>query len=122
LSAAVLPSLLAKLAGQTAQVLNLTRAAASVQLDERTAHSYLRLLEAIFLLYRLPAWDNTLTARSTASPKIHVLDSGVAARLLRLTPQKLAVRSPTALTEFGHLLETFAVTELLCRSTGFWTS
>jgi predicted AAA+ superfamily ATPase len=111
--AAALPSLLEKLASQTAQVLNITRAASSIRLDEKTAHSYLRLLEAIFLLYRLPAWDNTLRARSTASPKIHVLDSGVAARLLRLNPQKLAVRSPTALTEFGHLLETFAVTELL---------
>jgi hypothetical protein len=57
------------------------------------------LLEAVFLLYRLPAWGTTLTARSAASPKIHVLDSGVAARLLRLTPQKLAARSPAALTE-----------------------
>jgi uncharacterized protein len=111
--AASLPPLLEKLARQTGQVLNITRAASSVRLDERTADSYLRLLEAIFLLYRLPAWGTTLTARSTASPKIHVLDSGVAARLLRLTPQKLAVRSPTALTEFGHLLETFVVTELL---------
>ncbi len=37
----------------------------------------------------------------------------MAARLLRLTPQKLAARSPAALTEFGHLLETFAVGELL---------
>ena len=117
--AAALPPLLEKLAGQTAQVLNITRAAASVRLDEKTAQSYLRLLEAIFLLHRLPAWDNTLTARSTASPKIHVLDSGVAARLLRLTPEKLTVRSPTALTEFGHLLETFAVTELLKQAS--WT-
>ncbi|MCK9894419.1 ATP-binding protein [Frankia sp. AgB32] len=111
--AASLPALLERLAGQTAQVLRIARAASSVRLDEGTAQSYVRLLEAVFLLYRLPAWGTTLTTRSTASPKIHVLDSGVAARLLRLTPAKLAARSPTALTEFGHLLETFAVTELL---------
>jgi predicted AAA+ superfamily ATPase len=111
--AASLPPLLAKLASQTAQVLNITRAASSVGLDVKTADSYVRLLEAVFLLYRLPVWGNTLTARSTALPKIHVVDSGVAARLLRLTPQKLAMRSPAALTEFGHLLETFVVTELL---------
>jgi predicted AAA+ superfamily ATPase len=114
-----LPPLLHKLASQTAQVLNITRAASSVRLDEKTADSYVRLLEAIFLLYRLPAWCHTLTARSTASPKIHILDSGVAARLLRLTPQKLAVRSPATLTEFGHLLETFVVTELLKQAS--WT-
>ncbi|MCK9922014.1 ATP-binding protein [Frankia sp. AgPm24] len=111
--AAALPGLLARLAGQTAQILNITRAASDVRLDESTAHSYVRLLEAVFLLYRLSAWGTTLTARSASSPKLHVLDSGVAARLLRLTPQKLAARSPTALTEFGHLLETFVVTELL---------
>lgn len=44
---------------------------------------------------------------------MHLGDSGVAARLLRLTPEKLAARSPTALTELGHLLETFVVGELL---------
>ncbi len=111
--AAALPALLGRLAGQTAQILNITSAAAGTRLDHRTADSYIRLLEAVFLLYRLPAWSTTLVARSTASPKIHMLDSGVAARLLRLTPQKLAARSPAALTEFGHLLETFAVGELL---------
>ncbi|WP_322769804.1 ATP-binding protein [Frankia sp. Cr1] len=111
--AAALPALLGRLAGQTAQVLNITSAATGTRLDHKTADSYIRLLEAVFLLYRLPAWSTTLIARSTASPKIHVLDSGVTARLLRLTPQKLAARSPAALTEFGHLLETFAVGELL---------
>lgn len=110
--AALMPPLLARLAGQTAQVLNITRVASDVRLDEKTTQSYVRLLEAVFLTYRLPAWGTTLTARSTATPKVHILDSGVAARLLRLTPQKLAARSPAALTEFGHLLETFLVTEL----------
>ncbi len=111
--AVVLPRLLERLAGQTAQVLNIARAASDVRLNERTTDSYLRLLEAVFLLHRLPAWRSTLTSRSTATPKIHVVDSGVAARLLRLTPDKLARRDPTALTELGHLLETFVVGELL---------
>ena len=110
---AMLPALANKLAGQTARVLNITAAAAGVGLDRATADSYVKLLEAVFLLYRLPAWGTTLTARSSASPKIHVVDSGVAARLLRLTPAKLAERTPAALTEFGHLLETFVVGELL---------
>ena len=110
--AAALPRLLERLAGQTAQVLNVARAAASIGLDERTAMGYVRLLEAVFLVQRLPAWGSTLTARATAHPKIHVLDSGVASRLLRLTPDKLARRQAVALTEFGHLLETFVVGEL----------
>lgn len=72
-----------------------------------------RLLEAVFLLHRLPAWGKTLRSRAAASPKVHVLDPGVGARLLRLTPAKLLRRDPSALIELGHLLETFAVGELL---------
>jgi len=111
--AAVLPTLLEGLAGQTGQVLNLARASQALNISERTADNYLRLLEAVFLVYRLPAWGTTLSSRAAARPKIHVVDSGVAARLLRLSPGKLAQRDPTALTELGHLLETFVVGELM---------
>jgi uncharacterized protein len=114
--AALLPNLLGRLAAQTAQVLNVSRAARETSprspIDEKTAESWIRLLEAVFLVDRLPAWGTTLRARAMNSPKIHVVDSGVAARLLRLSPQKLARLDPTSLTEFGHLLETFAVLEL----------
>lgn len=109
----LLPKLLQVLAGQTAQVLNIDKAAQTAGLDPKTAENYIRLMEAIFLIHRLPAWGKTLSSRASATPKIHVVDSGVAARLLRLTPEKLARRDPTALTELGHLLETFAVSELL---------
>lgn len=110
--AAVLPKLLERLAGQTGQVLNLARAAQVLHISERTADNYLRLLEAVFLVHRLSAWGTTLSSRAASRPKIHVVDSGVAARLLRLTPDKLARRDATALTELGHLLETFVVSEL----------
>jgi uncharacterized protein len=40
------------------------------------------------------------------------LRPGLAARLLRLTPAKLAGLDPAALAEFGNLLETFVVGEL----------
>lgn len=114
--AAALPRLLERLAGQTAQVLNVARAASDLGMNERTVDSHVRLLEAVFLIRRLPAWGTTLTARAGARAKIHVVDSGVAARLLRLSPEKLARREPAALTELGHLLETFVVGELLKQS------
>jgi predicted AAA+ superfamily ATPase len=109
----LLADLLQRLAGQTAQVLNVDRAARDVGLDASTTENYVRLLEAVFLIHRLPAWGKTLRSRAASTPKLHVLDSGVAARLLRLTPDKLARKDPTALTELGHLLETFVVGELL---------
>lgn len=108
-----LERLLHTLAGQTAQVLNLRKAAEKAELDPGTAENYLRLLEAVFLVYRLPAWGKTLRARATRKPKIHMLDSGLAARLLRLPSEKLGRREATVLTEFGHLLETFVVGELI---------
>ncbi len=42
-----------------------------------------------------------------------MVDSGLAARLLRLPPDKLSALDPAALQQFGHLLETFAVGEVL---------
>lgn len=108
-----LPVVLQHAAGQTAQILNATRIAEASGIDDKTARDYLRLLEAVFLLRILPTWDRTLTKRTNARPKVHVLDTGVSSRLLRLTPEKLARREPAALTEFGHALETFVVGELL---------
>lgn len=107
-----LADVLARLAGQTAQVLNITAAAAGLGVERKTVEGYVRLLEDLFLVTRLPAWGKTLSTRATSTPKVHVVDSGLAARLLRVSPAKLASLDATALTEFGHLLETFVVGEL----------
>lgn len=108
----VLRTLLDRLAGQTGQVLNVTAAAAGLNVERKTVDQYVRLLEDLFLVQRLPAWGKTLRARATRSPKVHVVDAGLAARLLRISPAKLAGLDPTVLTEFGNLLETFVVGEL----------
>lgn len=73
----------------------------------------MKLLEAVFLVFRLPAWGTTLGSRISRHPKIHVVDSGLMAWLLALTPAKIAQAQPTTLSEYGHLLETFAVGEIL---------
>lgn len=108
----VLPRLAAALAARTAQLLNVSNVARELDLDRSTTEDYLRLLEAVFLCQPLPAWGTTLSARSTTSPKIHFLDTGLAARLLRVTAEKLHAARPSALQQFGHLLETFVVQEL----------
>jgi uncharacterized protein len=108
----LLPRLLRRLAAQTAQVLNVSRAAEELSMDRATAEDYTKLLQAVFLVDRLPAWGQTLRSRVAARPKIHIVDSGVAAWLLRLTSDKLGSLQPAALTEFGHLMETFCVGEL----------
>jgi hypothetical protein len=108
----VLPRLAAAVAARTAQLVNVANLGDELGLDRSTTEDYLRLLEAVFLHHTLPAWGATLSARSAATPKIHFVDTGLASRLLRVTPEKLLAAKPGALQQFGHLLETFTVNEL----------
>ncbi len=108
----LLRELLGRLAGRTGQVLNLSAAGDGLSLSRTTLEEHTRLLEDLFLIERLPAWGKTLRVRTVAAPKVHLVDSGVAARLLRVSPDKLAGLDPTTLTEFGNLLETFVVGEI----------
>lgn len=109
----VLPVILRRLAAQTAQLLKISAVAESVELDRTTVSDLVELLETVFLVHRLDAFGRTLSARMNRTPKVHVVDSGLGAYLLRITPSRLAARDPSTLTEFGHLIETFAVNELI---------
>ena len=110
---AALGPLLSRLAAQTAQVLNMSRAGEDVGLPTSTAADYVKLFESSFLVRLVPAWGRALRAATASRPKVHIVDSGLASRLLRLPPDKLAGLDPTALQQFGHLLETFVVGEVL---------
>jgi len=107
-----LPTYLATLASQSAYLLNVRAASQVAGFDHKTGESYLTLLEAVFLVQRLPAWGSTLRKRTVGHPKIHVVDSGVASRLLRVTPDRLASKEVHALNTLGQLLETYVVGEL----------
>jgi predicted AAA+ superfamily ATPase len=109
----MLPRLLNQFAARTAQVLNIAGAAQAIGMEKSTAENYLRLLEAVFLVHRLPAWGTTLGSRVARQPKLHLVDSGVAAWLLGVTPEKIARADAAVLSEYGHLTETFAVGEVL---------
>lgn len=115
--ASLLSPLLERLASQTGQVLNIAAIAEQIGMAKSTTEVYVRHLEAVYLLRRLPAWGKSLRSRVGKLPKIHIVDSGLAARLLRLTPARLAKLDPTAMSEFGHLLETFVVGEIFKQST-----
>ncbi|MGH3544342.1 MAG: ATP-binding protein [Mycobacteriales bacterium] len=109
----ILPLILRRLAAQTAGLLNVSSVASSVQLDSRLVGDFITVLETVFLVHRLQAFGRTLSTRINRSPKVHLVDSGLAAYLLGITEQKLSTRSATALTEFGRITETFAVNELI---------
>lgn len=109
----VLPQLLRRVAAQTAGVLNVSDLARRVDLERTVVEDYLQLLEAVFLVHRLPAWGRTAGARIGRAPKVHLVDSGLAGAMSGLTAPRLASRDPAMLTAFGQVLETFVVGELL---------
>ena len=81
----MLPRLLAQLAARSGQVLNIAATSGAIGLDRSTAENYVKLLEAVFLIHRLPAWGTTLGSRIVKHPKAHLVDSGVMAWLFNLT-------------------------------------
>lgn len=117
----MLPRLLGQLAARSGQVLNIATSAQAVGMEKSSAENYLRLLEAVFLIQRLPAWGTTLGSRVARQPKVHMVDAGVMAWLLGLTPEKISRSDPATLTDYGHLIETFAVGEIL-KQISWWDS
>jgi hypothetical protein len=93
--------------------LNPAAVAQTIELDKTTVNDFIRLLESVFLVHRLGAYGRTLSSRANRSPKVHLVDSGLAAYLLGITESRLAARTPSVLTEFGHVIESFGVNEVL---------
>ena len=111
-----LPAVLRLLAARSAGELNMTDLANDAGLGRDTARRYLPLVEAIFLVVRLPGWSPKLVGATRIRPKIHLTDPGLAAWLCRVTSTDLA--RPGHPMD-GALLESFVVGELLRQQT--WT-
>ena len=104
------------LAARTACEVVLVDIARDVGVDHRTAGRFLSLLETLYLHHLVPAWSRNLTAKVVQRPKLHMVDSGLAAHLLGVDPANLS--RPIA-THSGPLLETFVAGELARQLT--WT-
>jgi predicted AAA+ superfamily ATPase len=107
-------SLLSYLASITAQEHNSVNTSNKTGLHRTTVSRYLELLEAVFLIRRLPAWSRNMTARVVKHAKLHLTDTGLAASLLGVSPESLA--QPIAPSR-GPLIESFIVNELAKQAT-----
>ena len=77
---------LAQLAAlRTGQVLVISTLARDAKLNAVTAGRYLNLLEASFLIHRLPPFLKNRSSRLVKSPKLYFTDSGLAAHLAGVT-------------------------------------
>ena len=105
-------ALFASRAGRLFVAANLAR---DLGLHRTTVDHYTTVLERLFLVRRLPAWHRSPGRRLIRSPKVHPLDSGLAATLTALTAPDLIVRRDL----MGHLLESFVVQQLMAQAA--WT-
>jgi predicted AAA+ superfamily ATPase len=97
------------LEGRTAQLLNLSAISQDLGHARATIERYLVLLERLFIIRRLPAWHSNRSKRLVKTPKIHFVDSGIAASLGELNADRWNEDRP----RFGHLLESFVLQQLV---------
>lgn len=103
-----LPRLLELAAGQTARMLNVSDLAAPFQVSRPTIRDYITLLARVFLLEELPPWHSNRLKRLVKSPKLHIVDTGVACALLGFDAESLYEDRE----RLGQLFETFVYQEL----------
>lgn len=103
-----LTTLVRLLAARAGQLVAPGSLESDLRISRPTVARYMRLLEEVFLIKRLPGWSRNLGTRATAAPKLIFADSAIAARLLGL--ESHALRRPGA--PFGPLLENFVLSEI----------
>jgi predicted AAA+ superfamily ATPase len=108
-NAEAIPQILALVAARAGSTLVLADVANDMAISQSTVRNYLAYLEVVFLTVTVPAWSTNLTSKIVKTPKAFVADSGLAANLLRATPDALRAPGHPAL---GGLLETFVLSEL----------
>ena len=96
-------------AGRTGQILNLQHLANDCGITQATARNWISLLEASYILYRLPPFFRNIGKRLIKSPKIYFYDPGLAAFLIGITdPTQIDVHPLK-----GALFETMILSELV---------
>ena len=103
-----LPRLLALIAARSASLLNFSELSRSAGIPQSTLKRYFTLFEATFLARLVPAWSTNSAQRLLKSPKVFLVDTGLAGYLLGLDAERIASDAPLR----GALLETFVAAEL----------
>jgi predicted AAA+ superfamily ATPase len=96
-------------AARTGQTLNYADLARDVGIDNKTAKSWLSVLETSGIVYILRPYHNNLTKRLVKAPKIYFLDTGLCTYLTRW-PDASSLESGAM---SGAILETYIFAEIL---------
>jgi len=104
-----LPRLLSLLATRAGTLLNFAELSRSSTIPQTTLKRYISLLEAIFMIFILPAWSGNLSKRLIKTPKFYLNDTGLLSHLLGFEMNKI-LSDPLS---WGRLMENFVIMELL---------
>jgi predicted AAA+ superfamily ATPase len=101
-----LPSVIAS---RSANLMSTRAIGVDLGIDNKTAASHVRILEELFLVWRLQPWHSNLGSRYIKTPKLYVTDSGLLAHLMNADTGRIVHDAPLA----GQVFETFVAMELL---------
>ncbi len=94
-------------AGRTGQLLNAANLAADCGIAGKTALEWVSILEASYIIRRLPPWFANVSKRLSKTPKLYFLDTGLVCYLLGIDSPGQLANHPLR----GAIFETFVVTE-----------
>ena len=95
--------------GRTGQILNFNALANEAGINHNTASSWISVLEASYLVFRLKPHYNNLNKRLVKAPKLYFIDCGLACNLLDIQNPEHLANHPLR----GSLFETLIVSEIL---------
>ena len=95
------------LAGRIGQIVNLNSLAADVGVSQTTLTSWLSVLEASFIVFRLHCYFNNFGKRIVKAPKLYFTDVGLAANLLGIVSVDQVFRDPLS----GGLFENMVIAD-----------
>jgi predicted AAA+ superfamily ATPase len=104
-----MPRLLRLLASRAANIVAPANISKDISLHRGTVEAYIGLLEAVFLVKRLPAWTPGIGGREIRHPKIYIVDTGLLLHLLGANEKRLDGDDQVT----GRAIENFVAMEVL---------
>ncbi len=95
-------------AGRIAQEVNLSSLGGDAGVSHNTAKSWLSILEASYIIHRIPAWHVNIRKQIVKAPKLHFLDTGLVCNLLQIREPGQLRLHPLR----GAIFESWVVSEL----------
>jgi uncharacterized protein len=100
--------LLRIVAARSATLVSSRAVAGELGVDHKTVTAQTRILEDLFLVWRLQPWHVNLGSRQVKTSKLYMTDTGLLTHLINVNAERIAKSATLA----GSIFETFATMEL----------